>query len=260
MQKIRRSLLNAALAAPALAAAGLHAGARARAQPGAKPLTFVLIHGAWHGGWVWERVADRLLAAGARVYAPTLTGVGERAHLLAPTVDLSTHVNDVVGELAWKDLTDVILVGHSYAGMVITGVAAKVPERLRSIVFLDAFVPMSGQSVMDIARSKSPPSTAPVPPLPAESLVNAADVAWVRQKMTPQPGATFSEPLASAANLAGLAKRVYIRATVDAMPYFAAAYQKTSADPAWTSYQIDCRHDAMLDQPEQLTKLLLACA
>ena len=108
---------------------------------------YVLVHGAWHGGWCWERLREQL--PGARVYTPTLTGLGERADLLSPAVSLRNHIDDVVQVLEGEDLRDVVLVGHSYAGMVVTGVAARVPDRLARLVYLDAVVPKDGQSLFD---------------------------------------------------------------------------------------------------------------
>src|SRR5512147_74848 len=109
------------------------------------PRTYVLVHGAWHGGWCWRRVADRLAAAGQRVFCPTLTGLGERAHLLTRQVNLSTHIADVVGLLEAEELSDVVLCGHSYGGMVITGVAARAKSRLRQLVYLDSAVIEDGE-------------------------------------------------------------------------------------------------------------------
>jgi len=106
--------------------------------------TFVLVHGAWHGGWCWKRVAALLRQAGHEVFAPTLTGLGERAHLMSNAIDLHTHIRDILGVLQWEELADVVLCGHSYGGMVISGVADRVPEKLRSLVYLDAFVPDNG--------------------------------------------------------------------------------------------------------------------
>ena len=105
--------------------------------------TFVLIHGAWHGGWCWKKVSPILREAGHETYSPTLTGLGERSHLLSRDIDLNCHIQDVVNVLEYKGLKDVVLVGHSYAGMVITGVADRCPERLAQLVYLDAFAPQN---------------------------------------------------------------------------------------------------------------------
>ena len=112
--------------------------------------TYVLVHGGWDGGWAWRAVASQLQAVGHAVFTPTLTGSGERVHLASPTIDLSTHVLDIVNVLHYEDLHDVILVGFSYSGMVITGVAEQVPERLRQLIYLDAFVPQDGESLNDL--------------------------------------------------------------------------------------------------------------
>ena len=112
--------------------------------------TYLLVHGAWHGGWCWRRVTDILRAEGHTVFTPTLTGLGERAHLARPEIDLETHISDVLGVLDAEELDDVILCGHSYGGMVITGVADRLPGRIKALVYLDAFVPEHGESVIDL--------------------------------------------------------------------------------------------------------------
>ena len=113
--------------------------------------TFVLVHGAWPGSWCWKRVRHALQAAGHAVFTPTLTGIGERAHLLAESVNLQTQTLDVLNLIRWEELSDFVLCGHSYGGMVVTGVADQMPERLRSLVYLDAFVPEHGQCLADFA-------------------------------------------------------------------------------------------------------------
>src|SRR6204780_3652494 len=115
--------------------------------------TFVLVHGAWHGGWCWQRVADWLRHGGHAVFTPTLTGLGERSHLLRAGIDLTTHVTDVVNVIKWEELSDVVLCGHSYGGMVISGVADQMAAAIRSIVFLDAFVPKNGEAAQDLTSS-----------------------------------------------------------------------------------------------------------
>jgi pimeloyl-ACP methyl ester carboxylesterase len=119
------------------------------AQP-ARRSTYVLVHPAWHGGWCWKKVTPLLQAKGHDVYTPTLTGLGERSHLAHPDVGLETHIQDILNVLKYEDLSDVILVGHSSSGVVITGVADRTPERIAHLVYLDAFVPENGQSMMDI--------------------------------------------------------------------------------------------------------------
>src|SRR5580700_4446867 len=112
--------------------------------------TFVLVHGAWHGGWCWQRVAERLRSGGHAVFTPTLTGLGERSHLLRAGIDLKTHIADVVNVMKWEGLSDVVLCGHSYGGFVISGVAEQMAPAIRSIVFLDAFVPRNGENTLDL--------------------------------------------------------------------------------------------------------------
>jgi len=114
--------------------------------------TYVIVHGAWGGGWDWRHVDSLLTAAGNRVHRPTLTGLGERVHLLTPAVDLSTHITDIVNVIRFENLRDVVLVGHSYGGMVISGVADRIPDRIRHVVYLDAFVPEDGESVLTAMR------------------------------------------------------------------------------------------------------------
>ena len=120
------------------------------------PATFVLVHGAWLGGWCWKKVTPLLRAAGQEVFAPTLTGLGERSHLFSPEVGLDTHIEDIIAVLEYEDLTDVILVGHSYAGMVIAGVAQKAAHRLAELVYLDSFLPESGKSLDDYLPAPHP--------------------------------------------------------------------------------------------------------
>ena len=115
--------------------------------------TFVIVHGAWAGGWFFQETARFLRAAGHEVYTPTLTGIGERVHLGHPDIDLDTHIQDIVNVLEYEDLEDVSLVGYSYGGMVVTGVAERVPERIKQLIYLDAFVPVDGQSLADIMVS-----------------------------------------------------------------------------------------------------------
>jgi pimeloyl-ACP methyl ester carboxylesterase len=146
--------------------------------------TFLLVHGAWGGGWVWRRVSDLLEKRGYKVFAPTMTGVGERSHLLDAKVNLSTHITDIVNVIKWERIEDVVLVGHSYGGMVITGVAEAMERSIASIVFLDAFLPDNNQALADIAppavRTAAEKHDLTVAPPPAEFFgVNEKDRTWV---------------------------------------------------------------------------------
>jgi pimeloyl-ACP methyl ester carboxylesterase len=230
---------------------------------------FVLIHGAWHGGWCWRRVADLLATAGHRVFAPTLTGLGERSHLANAGVDLSTHVTDVVNVLKWERLDDVVLVGHSYAGFVISGVAERMPAAIASLVFVDAFVPENGDTV---ASSASPATRRLVdetvrkgetmlPPVPAAFFqVNEKDRAWVDALCTPQPLATFLEKAGLTEARERIAGKVYVRAKGYDSPSFDAALAKVRAIPSWSTFELTCGHDIMVDMPERLAEILLASA
>ena len=232
--------------------------------------TFVLVHGAWHGGWCWVRVAERLRAAGHTVFTPTLTGLADRAHLMSPTISLMTHIKDVVGLLEWEELTDVVLVGHSYGGVVITGAADRVAGRVKSLIYLDALVPGHGQSAMDVrrpeqneaalaaARAKGagwriPPTTA------ATFMVNEADQAWVDSKCTDLPLACFTERLYLSGAIDDIRTRVYIRAAGYPAAQFDATLEKFRDDD-YDTYAVDCGHDVMVDAPEELTEILVKYA
>src|ERR1700730_4417189 len=164
--------------------------------------TFVLVHGAWHGGWCWQKVIPFLEAAGHEVYAPTLTGLAERAAELSPDIGLDTHIQDVVGELEEKNLHGVILVGHSYGGMVITGVVDKVPERIAHLVYLDTFVPRDGESMVDVSplviyllRKKTRGDGWKVDSQGTYGVNTEPDRSWLLSKVTPQPLKTLEQPL-----------------------------------------------------------------
>jgi pimeloyl-ACP methyl ester carboxylesterase len=231
--------------------------------------TFVLVHGAWHGGWCWRRVADRLRSAGHAVFTPTLTGLGERAHLLDAGIDLKTHIADVVNVLKWEQLTDVVLCGHSYGGMIISGVAEQMAPALRSIVFLDAFVPKNGEAVHDLTGPAVREAAAAamqrgdivISPRPAEAFgVNAADRAWVDRLCVGQPIGTFTDKIALSGAVDRIARKSYIRAASYANPGFDRALAAAKSNPAWRTYEVACGHDVMVDAPERLTEILLEVA
>ena len=233
------------------------------------PHTFVLVHGAWHGGWCWQRVADRLRGGGNTVFTPTLTGLGERSHLLNGGVGLATHIADVVNVIAWEQLEDVVLCGHSYGGFIISGVAEKKASVIRSIVFLDAFLPrdgesvqqLTGQSVRDAIAAGQARGDVSIPVRSAEAFgVNPADRAWVDRLCVPQPLATFTDNIKLAGAVDRIARKTYVRATTYANPGFDRALATVKADPAWRCHEVASGHDVMVDQPERLCEILLEAA
>src|SRR6266540_2932235 len=165
--------------------------------------TFVLVHGGWQGGWCWQKVVPLLEEAGHEVYAPTLTGLAERASELSPEVGLDTHIQEIVGLLQEKNLHGVILVGHSYGGMVITGVVDAVPERIAHLVYLDTFVPRDGESMVDVAplvirlllRKQTHGDGWRVDSQGTYGVTTEPDRSWVLSKVTPQPLKTLVQPL-----------------------------------------------------------------
>ncbi len=226
--------------------------------------TFVLVHGAWHGGWCWARVARLLTAAGHDVFAPTLSGLCERSHLRTPDTGLDTHILDVVNEMKWKGLQNVVLVGHSYSGMVISGVAEKMEKSIASFVMLDAFMPEDGQAVIDmqplaarepiLAAAREGATT--LPPRPAEFFkVNEKDRTWVDAQCTPQPIKCFLQKLTLAGARERIPKKTYVRAATYPSQYFDAGLASARAK-SWRTYEMPCGHDVMLDMPERLTEIL----
>ena len=251
----RRQFLGGALAT--VAAADLASDWKVQARQTGAPV--VLVHGAWHGGWCWRRVADRLTTKGRYVLAPTLTGVCERSHQLDDSITLSTHIDDVVNEIGWKDLDGVVLVGHSYGGMVITGVAERMRERIAAIVYLDAFLPQDGQSLITARGGASPwPAQArTAPPIPAATFrVNARDAAWVDSKMTPHPIKCFTETLRVTGAYQAIPQKLYIRASEFPSAPFDTVLNRLRADSTWKTIEMKCGHDVMIDQPAELTAIL----
>ncbi len=235
--------------------------------------TFVLVHGAWHGGWCWSRVAARLRAAGHAVFTPTLTGLGERSHLLNSGISLQTFVDDIVNVLVWEDLNDVVLVGHSFAGLVITGVADAVPERLRQLVYLDAFILESGVSTFDTlpveivaklhaaAQNTSGAAPALPPPKPRTlGLFEPDDIAFVEGRLTPHPLRSYETALQLRHPVGNGLPCSYLSC---ANPLFAAVDASRNwarTRPGWRWEDLDAGHAAMVSAPGPLTEALLRAA
>ncbi len=232
--------------------------------------TYVLVHGAWHGGWCWQRVTPLLRAAGHEVFTPTLTGLGERSHLAGPEIDLNTHIQDVVNVLEYEDLRKVILVGHSYGGMVITGVTERAADRLAHVVYLDAFVPQNGQALVDLVapqfregvQQQEQAADGLLPSFPVEQygIFADADVRWVRAKLVPHPFKTLTTAVRLTNPAAAVLPRTYIYCNNPAMGFFEAFAERTKAGKGWRYRELATGHDAMVTMPRELTGLLLELA
>ncbi|MDX3457224.1 alpha/beta fold hydrolase [Streptomyces sp. ME02-8801-2C] len=237
--------------------------------------TYVLVHGAWHSGRVWDRVVPLLARAGHQVFAPSLTGHGEKEHLLTPDVDLDTHVGDVVALLDEWDLTDVVLVGHSYAGMVISGVADEVPDRIAHLVYVDAMVPSDGESALDVipektqrlidaaAASDAPWRIPPMPEMPAPvglfGVTDPADTAWLRTMMSDESVRCFLQPVRLDNPAADAISRTHIHC-VGSTPEDVTRRPVPAVQPGGAASQVwELRsgHDCMVTVPDALTDLLV---
>lgn len=236
--------------------------------------TFVLVHGAWHGAWCWRRLLPLLRAAGREAHAVTLTGVGERAHLLSPQVDLATHVQDVLGLIEAEELQQVVLVGHSYGGLVVTGVAdrllAQAHNRLRQLVYLDAVVPRPGESWSSThspetvagrsAAAAASGGLAFPPPDAALFGLEGADRDWVNRRQTPQPLRVYQAPLAFDAQRLARVPRTFIDCTSPALPTIAVSRERVRSEPGWQVLELATGHDPMVSAPQALAQALLAVA
>lgn len=239
---------------------------------------FVLVHGAWHGGWCWQRVTSLLQAQGHRVHAVTLTGLGERAHLLAPSITLDTHIDDVISAIEVEELHDVILAVHSYAGMIGTAVADRLGKHLKHLVYVDAVVPKPGESwsstqsaaVQQQRLSAAQASTrfSFPPPDPEVFGLRGEDHEWVKRRQTPHPGNTYQAPLDfDIARVAAIA-RTFINCTQPALGTIEPSRLRVKDakfwDGAWLPnskvVEIKTGHDPMISEPAALTKILIDCA
>lgn len=230
--------------------------------------TYLLVHGGICGGWVWKRLTPLLRAEGHEVFAPTLTGLGERSHLAHPQIGLETHIQDVLGVLEYEDLRNVILVGHSSAGTVVTAVADRASPRLAHLVYLDATVPRDGQSFLDC---ESPESRAwmdnyvqtagdgwRLMPMPMRDfgITDEADQQWADSKTTPHPYKTFQDPIHFNAATVSALPRTYI-ACIGDRPR---GGEKPSDVEGMNYFEVSAGHMAMVAAPQELAALLLALA
>jgi pimeloyl-ACP methyl ester carboxylesterase len=232
--------------------------------------TVVFVHGGFHGGWCWKKVSPILGARGWRVFTPTLTGLGERAHLASPSVTLETHIEDVLGVIEAEELSDVVLCGHSYAGMVITGVADRRPELISHLIYLDALVPEDGQSSLEVTANKdidvllhagaaesgkgwlAPPNHDAA----GFGVYEPDDAAWVSRRMTWQPLRTLTDKLSLTGGIEEVPQRIFVRC---------ARFSRGSMDDhassllgrsGWQVERWDSEHDVMITEPERVADLI----
>ena len=223
---------------------------------------FVLVHGAWVGGWCWRPVAQALRKSGHEVYTPTMTGLGERSHLMNPSINLDTHITDIVNVINNEELSDVVLVGHSYGGMVVTGVFDALSDKITSLVYLDAFVPENGQSLLNLLPPGGPaPAVASeytLAPLPAAVFGASPEVAaYVDARTTPHPTACFVQTLKLTGGTESVKKKTYIYANVPAPTTFTPFYEKLKNKQDWVVHTLPCTHIVQIDMPNELSDLLL---
>ncbi|AEG91411.1 alpha/beta fold hydrolase [Ramlibacter tataouinensis] len=241
---------------------------------------FVLVHGAWHGGWCWQRVVQPLAASGHRVHAVTLTGLGERAHLLSPAITLETHIADVMGVIEAEELQDVVLAVHSYAGMLGTAVADRMTARLRHLVYVDAVVPKPGESWSSthgsatrearIAAAQASPDHGMPPPDPQVFGLAGADHAWVRRRQTPHPGHTYTAPLDFDTQRVASVRRTFVSCVAPALATIDSIRPRMADAGFWSGVwrsgggarvvELQTGHDPMVSAPSELVRVLLAAA
>jgi pimeloyl-ACP methyl ester carboxylesterase len=228
----------------------------------------VLVHGAWHGAWTWRRLTPILRARGFDVHCPTLTGLGDRSHLRTPAIDLELHVQDVTLAIESEELSDVVLVGHSYAGLVVQAVAARMSDRMAGVVFMDTFIAQPGEKLFDlvspaerdhlraVAAANDPPWLLPPFPPTGYGVTEPADAAWLAAKLDPMPIACFEQPACFDADALAALPQAYIfasRSDRDRFSRFAATFRM---HPCHGYHEVASGHDMMLTHPQETADIV----
>jgi pimeloyl-ACP methyl ester carboxylesterase len=233
--------------------------------------TFILVHGAWHGAWCWRPVAEVLRTAGHVVFTPTLTGLGERAHLLRPDLTIEDAAMDLVNVIKTEKLQDIILVGHSLAGAPISIVADRIPEALKQLVYLDAAVLENGQSLfskldpaivaqrLKLAKETSGGLTIPAPAPGAFGVTKPHDAEWLRRRLTPEPVNFYQTPILLNHPLGNGVKKTYIACTHPVYEPMRATQEWARRQCDWRYIELACGHDAMVICPDALAEILISC-
>ncbi len=268
------------MAAGTIAATSLASGtANALATQSPTKRDIMLVHGAWHGGWCWDQVRPMLEEAGHRVFTPTLTGLGERADELSAQVGLDTHIADIMEVITANDLNDFVLCGHSYGGMVITGVADALKSRIAHVVYLDAALPKNGETMLSYGEPRPQASidgaiaamTAMAPDgvgigvFPPSFLGIPEDHPlhdWVAERLTPHPLKTWLDPISLKSGGPHRLVRTYVHCNEPplAQTQFGWLYRELQSDAEWNTLTLATGHDAMVSDPEGVAKILLVAA
>ena len=229
------------------------------------PKTFLVCHGAWSSGWAWKKMHPLMQAAGHRLVTPSYTGLGERAHLANPSIDLETHIQDVLNVIAYEDLRDIVLLGHSYGGMVATGVADRISDRITQLIYVDAFVPRDGQSLFDLNESGRRPLQEAarngdgwrVPPMQTPPDTSPADLEWLTARRVDMPIKCFETRLKLQQGEPTL-PRSYIYATrITPADTFGQFARRARGEAGWRYHEIDASHAPNVTAPEALMALLM---
>ena len=228
--------------------------------------TIVLAHGAWSAAWAWKKMRPLFREAGHDFFSPTYTGLGERAHLAHPDIDLATHVQDVAAVIEIEDLRDVVLLGHSYGGMVATGVADRLSDRLRRVVYIDAFAPRDGQSLFDLVGPKAEANMRagvakdgdgwklPVNTMPPDTAPE--DVAWATPRRRPQPLKTFAQKIRLTSTEAPPPRAFIYAQRKGPGDVFRQFLERANSEPGWKGYEIDASHNPHITCPTEFMALL----
>lgn len=236
-----------------------------------KPQTFMLVHGAWHGAWCWAQVADILRAHGHRVFTPTQTGLGAKRHLMSRDITLDVFVQDIANELEFEDLHDVVLVGHSFGGIAISGVADRLPQRLRQLIYLDALLLPGGMTAFsqlspEVVAARTAAAQAfdggmslPPPPPEAFGLLNPAHQAVIAKRLTPHPFGCYTSPLHLQHALGNGLPRTYVVCTDPIYPALAKS-RELALSLGWPMVALATGHDAMVSAPQATAELFMHLA
>lgn len=229
---------------------------------------FVLVHGAWHGGWCWQKVATLLRAQGHTVYTPTLTGLGERSHLLNPDITLDTFIDDVANLIRWEQLCKVVLVGHSFGGLVISGVADAIPEKIQQLIYLDAFILPHGTSTLDtlpasmVEKMRAAAQQHAIAALPAPSpaqlgLQTQEDQSFIADRLTPQPFSVYESPMRlKNPRIGNHLPCTYVSCTQPAFKGVDGSREWAAAQSNWEMRELETGHLPMISAPVELALLL----